>query len=51
MEDNPDLENLYVKACINHNFEVKKQSDFILNPGYIFKITFNGDKLTKKRAN
>ena len=50
MEDNPDLENLYVKACINHNFEVKKQSDFILNPGDIVKISFNGDKFTKKRA-
>ena len=50
MEDNPELENLYVKACINHNFEVKKQSDFILNPGDIVKISFNGDKFSKKRA-
>ncbi len=50
MEENPEMENLYVKACINHNFEVKKQSDFILNPGDIVKIAFNGDKFTKKRA-
>ena len=32
MENNAELENIYVKACIDHNFKVKSQSNFILNP-------------------
>ena len=50
IDANPDLENLYVKACIEHNFKVKTQSDFILKPGDRVKISFNGGKFTKKRA-
>ena len=55
MEDNAELENEYVKACIEYNFKVKSQEDFILNPGDIVKIIFNGGtgrgaKFTKKRA-
>ena len=50
MNENADLENIYVKACMEYNYNVKKQTNFILNPGDIVKITFNGDKFTKKRA-
>ena len=55
INNNDNLENIYVNICIEYNFKVRIQSDFILNPGDRVKIIFNGGsgkgaKFTKKRA-
>ena len=52
-ENNAELENEYVKACINYNYKIMLQDDFKLNPGDIVKVQFNpsgASKFTKKRA-
>ena len=52
-ENNVELENEYVKACINYNYKIMLQDDFKLNPGDIVKVQFNpsgASKFTKKRA-